>query len=271
MTTKVPSIETHKYGVLVVGDESTSQVIHYAEKPHTYINDLVNTGVYVFESTLISKLNKFKDNNNNNYTNNNNNSNNSNLIIENKISLELDIIQPLVEKSQIFAYILTDKDFWYQIKTASNALHASHVYMKQKLSKSQYTQKCLIIGEVEIHPTADVHPTAKIGPNVTIGENVKIGKGVRISHSIILDNSNIKDSSFISFSIIGWRTTIGKWSRIEGHSSTNTYNNENSSEKDSKITVLGHDVVVLNEILVADSVVLPNKEISVNIQNRIIL
>jgi len=303
MTTKVPPEVAHNYGCLVVGD--LGNVIHYAEKPQSFVNNIVNTGVYVFESSLISKIAKQKaaavattvvlgDNNNGN--------------TNSRTSIEMDIVQSLVEKGSLFSYPINDngntggKDFWYQIKTASNALHCSHAYLKFHLANKQQSSsnngngsntspsssgvitprsshsallaqhKFQVIGEIDCHPTAEIHPSAKIGPNVCIGENVKVGKGVRISHAIILDNSHIHDFSFITFSIVGWRTDIGKWSRVEGHNpSGNCFHNENPSERDNKVTVLGHDVIIGPEIMISDSTVLPNKEISVNVHNRIIL
>jgi len=63
---------------------------------------------------------------------------------------------------------------------------------------------------------------------VTIGAGAKIGAGVRISNSIILDGvevmvtcsfyiyKNSKPSTYISNSIIGWNSVIGRWARIVG-------------------------------------------------------
>jgi mannose-1-phosphate guanylyltransferase len=72
------------------------------------------------------------------------------------------------------------------------------------------------IGNVFIDEKVVIDKTSTIGPNVSIGKGVKIGKGVRISNSIILDGTIIHDFAFCSYSIIGWNSIIGKWSRIQG-------------------------------------------------------
>src|SRR5690348_1917100 len=74
----------------------------------------------------------------------------------------------------------------------------------------------VIVGNVMIDTTAQIHPTAKIGPNVSIGKHVVIGAGVRVKQAMILDNVEIKDRACVLYSIIGWGSTIGQWSRVEG-------------------------------------------------------
>lgn len=250
MITQVPQKESYNYGCVVVGDHG--QVVHYVEKPHTYINDLVNCGVYLFESQLFKQLTK--------------QSHNEEL---KHVSLEKEILVPLTEKNSLFAYQISEKDSWQQIKTASAALLCTNIYLKQRKTSHKNNFKFAIVGEVEIHHSCEIHSTAKIGPNVTIGENVKIGKGVRISNAIILDGVVVKDFALVTNSIVGWRSVIGKWSRIEGHMSSSHH--DVLSESEAKVCLLGNDVTVDNEVLLRDSIVLPNKNISMNISNRIIL
>jgi mannose-1-phosphate guanylyltransferase len=45
---------------------------------------------------------------------------------------------------------------------------------------------------------------------------VVVGEGVRILHSIILDGAEVKDHACIIYSIIGWQSIIGRWTRLEG-------------------------------------------------------
>jgi mannose-1-phosphate guanylyltransferase len=46
--------EAHNYGCLVE-DKTTHEIIHFAEKPETFVSDLANCGVYIF-STHIFQL-----------------------------------------------------------------------------------------------------------------------------------------------------------------------------------------------------------------------
>lgn len=43
-----------------------------------------------------------------------------------------------------------------------------------------------------------------------------IGPGVRIRESIILGDTVIQDHSLILYTIVGWNSYIGRWSRVEG-------------------------------------------------------
>jgi mannose-1-phosphate guanylyltransferase len=54
---RVASDQAHKYGCLVV-DPKTHELMHYAEKPETFISDMINTGVYVFSPTIFDHLRK---------------------------------------------------------------------------------------------------------------------------------------------------------------------------------------------------------------------
>lgn len=139
--------------------------------------------------------------------------------------------------------------FWMDVGQPKDYLTGIGLYLK-----SQETRKKGVLahgdhiqGNVLIDPTAKIGKNCLIGPNVTIGANVVIEDGVRISRSAILDNAKIHSHAYISSSIIGWRTTVGKWVRIEGG------------------CVLGDDVTVNDELYVNGATVLPNKGLSSNI------
>lgn len=47
-----------------------------------------------------------------------------------------------------------------------------------------------------------------------IGENVVVEEGACIARTTILSSAHIKSHSWIQNSIIGWKSTIGKWVRL---------------------------------------------------------
>jgi len=96
---------------------------------------------------------------------------------------------------------------------------------------------------------------------------VVIRDGVRVAHSIILDDSEVKKHACILYSIVGWRSVIGEWSRIEGL--PNIDPSANSCK--GGISILGTEVTVAPEIVIRSSTVLPHKELSSNSYNEIIL
>ena len=89
---------------------------------------------------------------------------------------------------------------------------------------------------------------------MVIGPNVVIGDGARISNSVLLDSCEIKAHALVKSSIIGWRSTVGRWARMEG------------------TCVTGDDVHIADEIYLNGAKVLPHKSVSANVpEPRIIL
>ncbi|ONL94569.1 Mannose-1-phosphate guanylyltransferase 1 [Zea mays] len=119
-----------------------------------------------------------------------------------------------------------------------------------------------IVGDVYIHPSAKVHPTSKIGPNVSISANARVGAGARLINCIILDGVEIMENAVVIHSIVGWKSSIGKWSRVQG---------EGDQNAKLGITILGEAVDVEDEVVIVNSIVLPNKTLNVSVQEEIIL
>lgn len=84
---------------------------------------------------------------------------------------------------------------------------------------------------------------SQIGPNVSISANARIGAGARLISCIILDDVEIKvqpikcnevfpngslglylkyvlfqENAVVLHAIIGWKSSIGKWSRVQASS-----------------------------------------------------
>jgi len=143
--------------------------------------------------------------------------------------LEGDLLPYLCQEKQL--YVRKLEGFWADITTPKDLLYAQKMYLKEfeHIEASKFPSA---VGNVLIDPTAQIDPTAIIGPNVIIGPNCKIGKGVRILNSALFEGVEIKGHTFIKNSIIGWRSIVGSWVRIEG------------------ISVLAEDVIVMNEIFI---------------------
>lgn len=52
---KVPVDQAHKYGCLAV-EPKTQALLHYAEKPETFVSDVINTGIYCFSPQIFSVM-----------------------------------------------------------------------------------------------------------------------------------------------------------------------------------------------------------------------
>jgi mannose-1-phosphate guanylyltransferase len=92
-----------------------------------------------------------------------------------------------------------------------------------------------------------------IGPNVVIGKDVIVKPGARIKNSVIMAGCCINSHAYIDNSIIGWRSKIGRWARLENYS------------------LLGEDVVISDEICLNGTVVLPNVTLKTSSGNGVIL
>lgn len=253
----------------------SDRLLHYVEKPETFISDLINCGVYCLDRQVFQEMDSIlreKNSNVNNHLDSMNMLSSSSLLLEDVVSLEQDIIMNLVEQGKSI-YVFRIQENWCQIKTTNSIIEANRVYLdhyhqldqlKSSISTLQPSISSLslsftINGNVFIDPTSTIGEQSKIGPNVSIGFGCLIGKGVRIKDSIILNGTTIGDNSIIKNAVIGWDSRIGKWNRIEG------------TPIDNIVTILGSDVIVDDERIIRNCVVLPNKEIRSNYHGEIIL
>ena len=149
-----------------------------------------------------------------------------------------------------------------QVKSPGLVLRASELYMAHFRS----TQPTLllapradgpqVVGNCYVHTSAKVHPTAKLGPNVSVAPGARVGPGARLINCILLDDVEVRDNAVIHNAIVGWKSSIGRWARVQGTV---------DADSSTKITVaiLGEDVKVSDEVVVVNCIVLPHKEIKV--------
>ncbi|RXH96273.1 hypothetical protein DVH24_008777 [Malus domestica] len=260
---KVSAESASQFGELVA-DPVTNELLHYTEKPETFVSDRINCGVYIFTPDIFNAVEgvstQWKDRGSDTFSMNRlscaisadlrrlSSFESLHSATRNApthfVRLDQDILSPLAGKKQLYTY--ETLDFWEQIKTPGMSLKCSGLYLAQfrftnphLLVSGDGTKSASITGDVYVHPSAKVHPTAKIGPNVSISANARIGPGARLISCIILDNVEIK--------------------------ATGDYNSKLG------ITILGEAVTVEDEVVVINSIVLPHKTLNVSVQEEIIL
>lgn len=268
---KVSPESASEFGELV-SDPVTNELLHYTEKPETFVSERINCGVYVFTPDIFTAIHGVS-NQRKERANLQRMSSFEAFQLPNRIfpadfvRLDQDILSPLAGKKQLYTF--ETMDFWEQIKTPGMSLKCSSLYLSQfrttlphLLASGDGTKNALIIGDVYIHPSAKVHPSAKIGPNVSLSANVRIGYGARLIDCIVLDDVEIKENAVVIHAIIGWKSSVGRWSRVQG-----------VGDFDAKlgVTILGESVSVEDEVVVTNSIVLPNKTLNVSVQEEIIL
>eukprot|EP00246_Nothoceros_aenigmaticus_P010725 TRINITY_DN2751_c0_g1_i1.p1 TRINITY_DN2751_c0_g1~~TRINITY_DN2751_c0_g1_i1.p1 ORF type:complete len:276 (-),score=43.82 TRINITY_DN2751_c0_g1_i1:249-1076(-) len=268
---KVSAEVSEEFGELVA-DPETGELLHYAEKPETFVSDRINCGVYIFTPGIFMALSEVSGSRSDRATLRRVSSfealqSATKTIPTDYLRLDQDILTPLAGKQKLYTF--ETPDFWEQIKTPGMSLRCSSLYLEQYrlerpnlLAKGDGTRSATIVGDVFIHPSAKVHPSAKIGPNVSIAANVRIGPGVRLFSCIILDGVEVKEHAIVMYSIVGWKSSIGRWSRVQG---------EGDYASKLGITILGEDVTVEDEVVVVNSIVLPHKLLNQSVQKEIIL
>ncbi|XP_038726293.1 mannose-1-phosphate guanyltransferase alpha-like isoform X2 [Tripterygium wilfordii] len=268
---KVSAESASQFGELVA-DPVTNELLHYTEKPETFVSDRINCGVYVFTPEIFPAIqgvsSQWKDRANlRRVTSFEALHSSTRSFPSDFVRLDQDILSPLAGKKQLYTF--ETMDFWEQIKTPGMSLKCSSLYLalfrftsSHLLASGDGVKSATIIGDVYIHPSAKVHPTAKIGPNVSISANARIGPGARLISCIILDDVEVMENAVVIHAIVGWKSSIGRWSRVQA---AGDYNAKLG------ITILGEAVTVEDEVVVTNSVVLPNKTLNVSVLEEIIL
>ncbi|XP_066947377.1 mannose-1-phosphate guanyltransferase alpha-A isoform X2 [Macrobrachium rosenbergii] len=277
MGTEATRQQSTMYGC-IVEDKETHQILHYVEKPSTFVSNLINCGVYICSPDIFKRVGEIFNSRQDFYSDDSE--------FTESIQLEQDILMPIAGTGQ--AYVYSTDRWWSQIKTAGSAIYANRHYLQlyHKLKRERLAvngpDKPSVVGDVYIHPSATVDPTAVLGPNVSIGKNAVIGAGVRIRESIVLGNCTIEEHSCVLYTVVGWNSTVGAWTRLEGTPCDPNPNKPfakmdnvplfNSDGKlNPSITILGNDVKVPSEVVVLNSIVLPYKELGGSTKNEIIL
>lgn len=220
LVTKVE--EPSKYGVVVCRDNS-SRIDRFVEKPTEFVSDRINAGIYIFNPKILDRIEP------------------------RPTSIEKEVFPFMAKDGQLHSMDL--KGFWMDVGQPKDYLIGLGLYLQSLADKKNtlLAKGDVIRGNVLIDPTAKIGKNCLIGPNVTIGANVIIEDGARIMKTAILEGAHIKAHAFVSSTIIGWRATVGSWSRVEGGS------------------VLGDDVSVGDELFVNGAIVLPNKSLTTSI------
>ncbi|KAI7867793.1 nucleotide-diphospho-sugar transferase [Spinellus fusiger] len=245
LSTKVPRDQATKYGCLVAKPE-TNEVLHYVEKPETFISDLISCGVYLFDTAVFGEIKKAIERKK---EINHEASDDLWTSADDRLRLEQDVLRPLSESRKLYVYVT--ENFWRQIKTASSAIPANAAYLEQCARETPERLATTrengpdIIGAVYVHPTAHIDPTAKIGPN---------------------------NGSCVLHSVIGWNSKIGAWARVEGtpisdHNTSMMLN----GVKSQSITILGKEVSVMDETIIRNCIVLPHKELKSSFHSEILM
>lgn len=211
--------EPSKYGV-VVYDLKTGRIDKFVEKPQVYVSNKINAGLYIFSPKILDRIEL------------------------RPTSIEKEIFPKMAQDDNLFAFDLSG--FWMDVGQPKDFLTGMVMYLRYLREKHPELlhEGPGSIGNVLVDPSAKIGENCRIGPNVVIGPNAVIQDGVCLSRCTIMQESVIRSHSWIHSAIIGWKSVVGQWVRMEG------------------VSVLGEDVIVKDELYINGGRILPHKSIS---------
>ncbi|XP_019157272.1 PREDICTED: mannose-1-phosphate guanylyltransferase 1-like [Ipomoea nil] len=181
-------------------EKSSGKVTSFVEKPHsTAVGNVkrISTGIYLLNPSILDGIMEPK-----------------------RTSLEKQVFPRMVADGKVYgvwlkglfwldAWLLIDQQRYY-IYDLVNHLHDLRKRCPQKLASGAH-----IVGDVVVDETAEIGEGCVIGPDVAIGPGCIIEAGVKISSSAIMHGTHIKKGASVTYSIIGWRSSVGQLAKVE--------------------------------------------------------
>jgi len=199
------------------------EILRFVEKPKDYVSNKINSGIYLFNPSILDRIEL------------------------RPTSIEKETFPQMAKEGQLFAMELSG--YWMDVGQPKDYLLGMSFYLNnlKGSSPSKLRTGSGFMGLVLVDDTTKIGEGCMIGPNVTIGPNCVIEDGVRLRDTSVLEGAVIGANSWVKSSIIGWQSTVGRWTRIEN------------------VSVLGQDVHVDDELYVNGGKILPHKTISESI------
>jgi len=207
----------------VVVAHETGLIDKFVEHGRTFAGNLINTGVYCFSPSVFERIRNAPT------------------------SMEKEVLPGLAADEQLYCFQLDG--FWMNIKQPPDFLAGTSLYLDylrehrphELADRGGVTDG--IVGNVVLDESARVGSGCKLGPDVVVGSGCVIDDGVRLANCILLENVKVCAHAVVINSIVGWGSTVGSWTRVEG------------------VSVLGEDVHIGAELTINGARVLPHKRI----------
>ncbi|CAG1009646.1 MAG: sugar phosphate nucleotidyltransferase [Candidatus Methanoperedens sp.] len=198
---------TTGYGVILLDKGRVSKIV---EKPRDKISRLVNTGIYMFSSSIFDEIDRTP-------------------ISETGEYAITDTIQRIIDKGANVTNITT-KGTWFDAVHSWDLLKANSIMLGkfEGMNTTGSIEKgAVIIGDVDIGDNSvirsgsyivgpviigkncNIGPNATILPSTSVGDNCTINSFTEIENSIIMNDVRIGAGSYIQNSIIGSNNIIG--------------------------------------------------------------
>lgn len=212
--------EPSKFGVIIY--DGDGKIERFVEKPQKFISRWINAGLYYLTPSVFDRIEL------------------------RPTSIEKEVFPVMAAEGLLYTMEL--EGYWADVGQPADYLAGTALFLAaQRADKARAPDLAAgpaFVGNVLVDPTATIGDGCLIGPDVVIGPRCVIADGVRLRGSVLLPGAKVGAHSWVSDSIVGWRSALGQWVRLENKS------------------VLGEEVTISDEIYVNECVVLPNKTVS---------
>jgi bifunctional UDP-N-acetylglucosamine pyrophosphorylase/glucosamine-1-phosphate N-acetyltransferase len=189
-----------RFGVLI---SEKDKIVEIIEKPKQPPDNLINTGLYIFEPEFFEFINKTKKSARNEY----------------EIT---DSIQMVAKETNRVFYC--EVKSWQYVSIIWDLLDANKAKLEEMVKKSgknliveenvKIKDNVTIEGNVVIGSGSEIGPSCYIRGDTSIGRNCKVGNGCEIKNCVIMDNTKIPHLSYVGDSVIGENCNLGAGTKV---------------------------------------------------------
>nr|XP_015097201.1 mannose-1-phosphate guanyltransferase alpha isoform X4 [Vicugna pacos] len=224
------------YGCIVENPQ-THEVLHYVEKPSTFVSDIINCGIYLFSPEALKPLG--------------------------------DVFQRNQQDGQLSA-LYASRLYLSQYQITHPERLAKHTPGGPRIRGNVY-----IHPTAKVAPSAVLGPNVSIGEGVTVGEGVRLRESIVLHGATLQEHTCVLHSIVGWGSTVGRWARVEGTPNDPNPNDPRAHMDSESLFKDGKllpaITILGCRVRIPAEVLILNSIVLPHKELSRSFTNQIIL
>nr|GMD59064.1 mannose-1-phosphate guanylyltransferase 1 [Ipomoea batatas] len=179
-------------------DKSTGKVRSFVEKPDPIdgIFKTISAGIYLLNPSILDGIEP------------------------KRTSLEKQVFPTMVADGKVYGLWLKGLfwlDTWLMIDQQNYYMNGlvNHLRNLRKRWPQKLASGAHIVGDVVVDETAEIGEGCVIGPDVAIGPGCVIEDGVKISSSAIMHGTRIREGASVTYSIIGWGSSIGRLAKVE--------------------------------------------------------
>ncbi|XP_074857714.1 mannose-1-phosphate guanylyltransferase regulatory subunit alpha isoform X2 [Carettochelys insculpta] len=224
------------YGCIVANTD-TSEVLHYVEKPSTFVSEIINCGIYLFTPVIFQHIGQ---------------------------------VFQRSQQERLLSAIYASRLYLSQYRESHPERLAQNSPEGPTIRGNVYIHPTAVIDR-----TAVLGPNVSIGKGVTVGAGVRVRESIILHGASLQDHTCVLNSIVGWDSTIGrWARVEGTPSDPNPNDPYAKMDSETlfrDGRLTPSITILGCNVTIPAEVVILNSIVLPHKELSRSFKNQIIL